>query len=68
MRITNPKIPIAKRLYSIPEAAVYLGRTVWGIREMVWAGKLACVKDGCRVLIDIRDDKWIEQNKMTFSY
>lgn len=68
-RITNPKIPIAKRLYSIPEASVYLGRTVWGIREMVWAGKIPCIKDGRRVLIDIRDmDKYIEQNKMTFSY
>jgi excisionase family DNA binding protein len=67
--ITNPKIPIEKRLYSVPEAAVYLGRTVWGVREMVWGGKLPCIRDGRRVLLDIRDmNKWIEQNKMTFTY
>ncbi|HUV51321.1 MAG TPA: helix-turn-helix domain-containing protein [Anaerolineae bacterium] len=60
---------ISKRLYSIPEAAIYLGRSVWGIREMVWANKLPCIKDGRRVLLDIQDmNKWIEQNKTNFSY
>jgi len=37
-----PAIP--KRLYSIAEAAVYLGRSVWAVREMLWAGKIPFVK------------------------
>ena len=62
----GPAIP--KRLYSIPEAAVYLGRTVWAVREMLWAGKVPFVKDGRRLLIDIRDmDTWIESSKTQIS-
>ena len=64
----NPKGP-AKRLYSMPEAAYYLGRTIDGLREIIWAGKIPYVKDGRRVLIDIRDmDEFIERNKMRFTY
>ncbi len=47
----NPKGP-AKRLYSIPEAAFYLGRTVDALREILWAGTIPYVKDGRRVLLD----------------
>jgi excisionase family DNA binding protein len=63
-RIARPE----KRLYSIPEAARYLGRTVWALREMLWAGKLPYVKDGKRILLDIRDvDAWIEKSKTRFT-
>jgi excisionase family DNA binding protein len=63
----NPKI--FKRLYSIKEAAAYLGRTEWAVREMIWAGKLPYVKDGRRILLDIKDmDAWIEHNKTRFTY
>jgi excisionase family DNA binding protein len=58
-----------KRLYSIPEAALYLGRTVWAVREMLYGGKMPFIKDGKRVLLDIRDmDTWIENNKTSFTY
>ncbi len=58
-----------KRLYSIKESAIYLGRTPWAIREMVWAGKIPCVRDGRRVLLDVNDmDKWIEKSKTTYSF
>jgi excisionase family DNA binding protein len=58
-----------KRLYSIKESATYLGRTPWAIREMVWAGKIPCVRDGRRVLLDVNDmDKWIEKSKTTYSF
>ena len=64
--IPVPAIP--KRLYSIAEAAVYLGRTVWAVREMLWAGKIPFVKDGRRLLLDIRDmDTWIESSKTQIS-
>jgi excisionase family DNA binding protein len=56
-----------KRLYSIKEAALYLGRSVWAVREMIWAGKLPYIKDGRRILLDIYDmDEWIEKNKTRF--
>jgi excisionase family DNA binding protein len=58
----------SKRLYSIKEAGEYLGRTVWAVREMIWAGKLPIVKDGKRILLDIHDmDSWIEKNKTQFT-
>lgn len=56
-----------KRLYSIKEASMFLGRSAWSVREMLWAGKLPYIKDGKRIFIDIIDmEKWIEQNKQAF--
>ena len=53
-----------KRLFSIDEAALYLGRSVCALREMVWAGKIPIVRDGKRILLDIHDmDTWIERSK-----
>jgi excisionase family DNA binding protein len=64
----TPKGPI-KRLYTIPEAAHYLGRTVDGLRELIWAGKISYIKVGWRVFLDVKDmDEHIEQNKMRFTY
>lgn len=63
----NGRPQVMKRLYSIEEASIYLGRSVWGVREMLWAGKIPYIKDGRRILIDIKDMRaWIRQNKMTF--
>jgi len=63
-----PKGP-TKRLYTVPEGAFYLGRTVDGFREMLYAGKLPYIKDGRRVLLDVKDlDAYIERNKTRFSY
>ena len=60
---------LPKRLYSVKEASVYLGRSVNAIREIIWAGKIPYFKDGRRILLDINDmDKWIEQNKTEYSY
>jgi len=57
-----------KRLYSIKEAALYLGRSEYAVREMIWAGKLPYIKDGKRILLDIYDmDEWIEKNKTRFT-
>lgn len=64
----TPMRIIPKRLYSIKESAVYLGRSVWAVREMLWAGKIPFVKDGRRLLLDIRDmDTWIESSKTQIS-
>ena len=54
-----------KRLFSIAETAEYLGRSVWSIRELIWAGKLPSVRVGKRIHLDIYDlDAFIEQNKV----
>ncbi len=61
-------LQMTKRLLNEKEAAQYLGRSVWGIREMRYAGKLPFVKDGKRVLFDVLDlNAWIEKNKTQFT-
>jgi excisionase family DNA binding protein len=67
--ISYPPQKLNKRLYSIPEAGQYLGRTVWSVREMIYAGKIPYIRDGRRMLLDIHDmDSWIENNRTRFSY
>ena len=67
--IHNPPYKLNKRLYSIPEAGQYLGRTVWSIREMIYAGKIPYIRDGRRMLLDIHDmDSWIENNRCQYNY
>jgi excisionase family DNA binding protein len=69
MKVQGITNPVRKRLYSIKEASEYLGRSIWAVREMLWAGKIPYVKDGRRILLDINDmDNWIDQNKTQFNY
>ena len=56
---------LQKRLFSIPEAAEYLGRTECAMREMLWAGKLPSVRFDRRIFLDVRDlDEFIEKSKL----
>jgi len=53
-----------KRLYSLPEAAVYLGRSTWSVRRLIWAGELPSVRACGRVHVDVLDlDAFIDRNK-----
>ena len=36
--------PASKRLYTLKEGAAYLGRSEWGMRELIWAGVIPVVK------------------------
>ena len=74
MKNGNSADRLKKRLYSIPEAAVYLGFSVWAVRERIWSGELPCIRPdpikpgtrGRRVLLDIHDlDRWVETRKTT---
>ena len=57
--------PVSKRLYTIPEAAQYLGRTVWSVRELIWSGRLPAVKVGRRTHLDLEDlNAFIERHKV----
>ena len=67
--IGNPMPHLPKRLYSIKESAVYLGRSACAVREMIWKGKIPYIKDGRRTLLDIIDmNEWIDRNKTRTIY
>ncbi len=58
--------PLPKRLYSLPEAAQYLGRTVWSIRDLIWRGSIPIVREGKRIFVDIVDlEAYITKHKTT---
>jgi hypothetical protein len=57
----------SKRLYNLKEASTYLGRSIWGARELIWSGKIPVVRDGRKIFIDILDlEKFVEENKSTY--
>jgi len=59
--------PLPKRLYTLPEAAAYLGRTLWSMRELVWKGSVPIVRDGKRIFIDVDDlESYITRNKTNY--
>lgn len=56
---------MSKRLYTVEEAAMYLGKTPRAVRDMVYDGKLTCVKIDRRTMLDQRDmDTLIDNNKV----
>jgi excisionase family DNA binding protein len=65
-RISNP---LPKRLYTLQEAAEYLGRSVWGMRELIWSGIIPVVRPerGRKIYLDIIDlDFFITKNKSVY--
>jgi len=51
-------------LFSVKEAAVYLGRSEQGIQHLIFEKQLPVVRFGRRVHLDRRDlDAFIEANK-----
>jgi excisionase family DNA binding protein len=68
-KLRTTRITVRKRLYTLKEAAEYLGRSEWGMRELAWAGKILVVKleGGRKIFFDIEDlDDFIRQNKSTY--
>ncbi len=61
--------PLRQRLYPLKEAAGYLGRSEWSMRELIWAGKIPVVRTegGRKIFVDIEDlDDFIRQNKSPY--
>ncbi len=57
-------VTIPKRLYTIEEAAIYLGRTSWSVRELIWKGHLPSVRVGRRVHLDFNDlNRFVDRYK-----
>ncbi|MBN2180138.1 MAG: helix-turn-helix domain-containing protein [Deltaproteobacteria bacterium] len=64
--ITNP---VRKRLYTLKEAALYLGRGEYGMRELAWSGDIPVVKREAdrKLYFDVNDlDEFIETNKTIY--
>lgn len=61
---------LVKRLYPLKEAAIFLGRSEWSVRELIWHKRLPVVrKEGSKekIYIDIADlNKFVEQNKHVY--
>jgi excisionase family DNA binding protein len=56
---------VVKRLYTIAEAAIFLGRSDWSVRRLIWNGQLPTVRVGKRVHIDVEDmNQFIAKNKL----
>jgi hypothetical protein len=65
-RIHNPP---CKRLYTLKEGAEYLGRSEWGMRDLIWKGAIPVVKeaDGRKIFIDVVDlESYVDRNKSTY--
>ena len=68
MNIIQEKISSYRLLTGRFEARVK-GRGLYGIKEIVWAGKLPVVRGGRKMFVDLKDlDAWIDQNKETYTY
>ncbi len=62
--ISNPLPP---RLLSMKNAAVYMGRTVWGMRELYWTKKIPINQHGKKIYFDIEElNGYIERTKHYF--
>ncbi|SPE32051.1 hypothetical protein SBA6_170009 [Candidatus Sulfopaludibacter sp. SbA6] len=56
--------PVKRRLYTVEESAVYMGRSLEAMQHMIGAGKIPTVRLDRRVFIDVRDlDRLIDQSK-----
>jgi hypothetical protein len=62
--------PLGKRLFTLKEASEYLGRSIWGVRDLIWSQVIPVVKQGgCRKMyLDVNDlDAFIENNKAIYN-
>lgn len=62
--------PLGKRLYTLKEAAEYLGRSDWGMRDLIWKREIPVVQpEGARkIYLDIIDlNDFVNKNKGYYS-
>ena len=65
-RIYNP---LCKRLYTLKESAEYLGRSEWGMRDLIWKQLIPVVMNngGRKIFIDVQDlDAYVSDHKSTY--
>jgi excisionase family DNA binding protein len=55
---------LARRLYDVKQAGVFLGVSVWTVQELIWRGDLPHIRVGRLIRLDLRDlDSFITQNR-----
>ena len=55
---------VQPRMFSVKDAAVYLGTTVWQVRTLVWSKRLAALRLGHRQVFDrVELDAFVERLK-----
>ena len=62
--------PLCKRLYTLKEAAQYLGRSEWSMRTLTWSQTIPVVKPSKarKIYFDIGDlNDFIERNKKYYT-
>ena len=60
------KNPVGKRLFTLKEASLYLGRGVDSLREMIYSGVFPIIQEGNRskIWLDVKDlDAWADGKK-----
>ena len=61
---TTQPHPRERRLLDLKATAALLGRSVYSVRELIWARQLPVVRTGRKIWVDIADiDRFIEENK-----
>ncbi len=61
--------PLSKRLYTVKEAAEYLGRSEWSMRDLIWSGAIPVVRTdgGRKIFLDIEDlESFVVCNKSVY--
>jgi len=57
---------VKRRLYTLKDAALYLGRPVYGVRSLIWNGKFPVIQDGRKMYVDVNDlELYINRSKIT---
>jgi len=63
--------PVRKRLYTVREAAYFLGRSEFSVRVLIWGKKIPVLKNegrGSKIWLDINDlDSFIDKGKGYFN-
>jgi excisionase family DNA binding protein len=65
----EPKGSPRKRLFTLKEAAEYLGRSEWGMRELIWKRAIKVVREprGRKIFLDLQDlNEYIDRNKSEY--
>jgi hypothetical protein len=64
--MAKEKTQIERRLFNLKDAASYLGRPVYGVRSLIWSGKLPVIQDGRKMYVDVHDlENYITRSKTT---
>jgi hypothetical protein len=57
--------PVPRRLLNLKDAAEYLGRSEWALRELIWKGRIPVVRIDRRIQLDLKDlDALIDASKV----